>query len=490
MPDTPVVTMAPEFMTNYGSFILTECEVTGGVATVLNVGTDIFSIIPLTPGYNQHFEIEFTGHEGKIIINTYTSYGGTILCVDANGDGITGTGRTWGGNPGTRDIHMYLYCDSERKHISTTAQGINYPTTEVVGRVFNWSTGLDPEGYYKMFGKPIIEDPYKPGGTSTKGGGKGKFDRTGDAIAIPSLPQVSAVDTGFITIYNPSLSELHSLAQYMWSGAFDMDAYRKIFADPMQCILGMSIVPVAVPNGSSTVVRVGNISTGVSMTRAASQYVEVDCGSLTVNEFWGAYLDYDPYTKAEIYLPYVGTHPISVDDIMGQTVQVVYHVDILSGACCAYVKCGNSVLYSFVGQCSCSVPISGQDWTNVLNGALSIASSIGTMVATGGASAPMSIANMAMAAVNSFKPNIEKSGALGGMGGMMGIQTPYLILSRPRQARPDDQNIFTGYPSFITSDLSDLVGYTEVEHIHLHDIPATQTELDEIENLLKRGVLL
>lgn len=345
------------------------------------------------------------------------------------------------------------------------------------------------EGYI-----PIREDndPYSGDpdeGTSGTGGGTGDFDGTGNDIDIPSLPTLSATDTGFITLFNPSTGQLQALANYMWSSGFDLDTFKKLFADPMDCILGLSIVPVAVPNGNAKTVQVGNISTGVTMTVAASQYVEVDCGTLNVNEFWGAYLDYDPYTKAEIYLPYIGTHPLAVDDIMGKPVHVVYHVDILSGACTAFVKCGGSVLYEFIGQCSSSIPITGNDWTNVINGVISIAGAIGSMVATGGASAPMAAGMIASTAVNGMKPNVEKSGSMSGTGGMLAVQTPYLILTRPRQARPANQNAFIGYPSFITENLGGISGYTEIESIHLDGIPATEQELSEIETLLKGGVI-
>lgn len=337
--------------------------------------------------------------------------------------------------------------------------------------------------------EPEETDPYAPGGSSGTGGGTGNFDGTGDDIAIPGLPTLSAVDTGLITLFNPSISQLKSLSNYLWSG-FDLNTFKKIFANPMDCILGLSIVPVSVPNGELKEVSVGNIPTGVSMTVAASQYVIVDCGTLNVNEFWGAYLDYDPYTKAEIYLPYIGTHPLSVDDIMGKSVHVVYHIDILSGACTAFVKCGGSVLYEFIGQCSSSIPVTGNDWTNVINGVLSVSASIGTMVATGGATAPMAASAIASTAVNSMKSNVEKSGSMSGTGGMLAVQTPYLILTRPRQAMPARQNEFMGYPSFITSKLGSLSGYTVVEEIHLENISGTEKELSEIENLLKTGVIL
>lgn len=335
------------------------------------------------------------------------------------------------------------------------------------------------------------EDPY---GKFDRETGREGLDGTGEAggvnIGVPDLPSVSAANTGFITLYNPSMAQLQSLSAYMWSGAFDMATYRKIFADPMDCILGLSIVPVAVPNGGAQVVKVGNISTGVSLTKAASQYVTVNCGSLDVSEYWGAYLDYGPYTKCELYLPYIGIHPLNIEDVMNKTVSVTYHVDILTGACIAFVSCNGTVLYQYMGQCAESIPVAANDWTNAINGALSIAASIGTMVATGGASAPASAANIMSASVNQMKPSIEKSGSLGGSGCIMGVQKPYLIITRPKQAVPLNQNKYTGYPSFITRRLGSLSGYTEVYKIHLDNIPCTTEELGEIETLLKKGVIL
>lgn len=336
------------------------------------------------------------------------------------------------------------------------------------------------------------DDPYvdDSGQHTESGGGGGSYDNRSDDVDFPDLPRLSATDTGFITLFNPSLSQLQNLANYMWGSLFDITTWKKIFADPMDAILGLSIVPVSVPDGGNVAVKVGNIATNVSMNKAGSQYVEVDCGALNLKEYFGAYLDYDPYTKVDIYLPYIGVRPLSVDDVMKKTVHVKYHVDILSGACCAYIKCGNSVLYTFVGQASCSIPITGKDWTNVINGTLSIAASIGTMVATGGATAPSAIGSIAATSLNVVKPQIEKSGAMSGMGGMLGNQKPYLIITRPRQAVPSRQNAFLGYPSFITSSVRQLSGYTEFESIRLENIHATDQELKEIDQLLKSGVIL
>lgn len=377
---------------------------------------------------------------------------------------------------------------------------------------------VDPDGTMDDF-DPLIpidpsEDPYDPEGDGTSpGGGDGDHDDGSDDIDIPTLPTLSAVETGFITLYRPSAQDLINLANYLWSSPLAIwDNLKKIVQQPMDCILGLSIVPVNPSVGAAKPITIADVNTGVTTYPVTSQYVEVDCGSITVNEYWGAYLDYEPYTKAEIYLPYIGTHPISIDDIMGKTITIKYHVDVLSGACTAYVKCGRSVLYSFIGQCASSIPIGGNDWTNVITGALTIATAIGSMVASGGASAPMSgsatpeqiaqaesmhraamireVGSVASTAVNVLKPSIGKSGSMSGTGGLMAIQKPYLILTRPKQAVPGSQNHYMGYPSFITASIGSLSGYTEVEEVHLDGVPGTDNELAEIESLLRGGVYL
>ena len=361
-------------------------------------------------------------------------------------------------------------------------------------------------------------DPYTPGGESDLAGGEGDFDNTSVPIDFPNLPTLSAVDTGLISLFNPSVAEIKALATYMWGPPFDMENWKKLFANPMDAILGLSIVPVHVPDGGQSTVKVGNIDTNISMNKAGSQYTEVDCGSLSINEYWGAYLDYEPYTHVQLYLPYIGVKEISTDDVMSKPVHIKYHVDILSGSCVAYVKCGESVLYSFTGQCAASIPITGRDYTGVVNSAINIVSSAMGMFAMGqsasalgqaaglaksaGSQARLSAnaarsalsagsgaANIATEAINITKPVIQKSGNISSAAGLLGIQTPYMILTRPRQCLPTDQNHYLGYPSLITTSLSSCSGFTRVEAIHLENIGATDEEIAEIESILHSGVI-
>lgn len=342
-------------------------------------------------------------------------------------------------------------------------------------------------------------DPYSPGGSSDTGGGGGNHDDTSDTVPVSPMPTISATDTNFITLYNPSITQLRMLATWMWdSSLFDVNSFQKLFQSPMQAILGLSIVPVQpVRADTPTNIKIGNITSDVSAYPVTTQYKNVPLGSVAVEEYWGSYLDYAPYTKVEIYLPYIGTRELNADDVMGKTISVVYHVDVLSGSCVAQVAVNDSVMYQFSGNCATSVPITGNDWTNVINGAISVAVS-GAMLATGMATgtAPV-MATSAVSTVGSLaqnvttmKPTVLKSGSISGSSGVLAVQTPYLIITRPRQAVPENQNKYTGYPAYITMQLGNAVGMTYVADCHLENIPCTDGELQEIERLLKEGVIL
>lgn len=415
--------------------------------------------------------------------STY-EYGWMIIFTDEGYNLLTFPGETPGG-VGVRSEENLGAIAVEGVAASTLTGSGTYVTSVINA----WGTPTvsdNIERYIHEEIDPSDEDPY-----NNPTAGEGVYDDgSSDSIDTPSLPSLSVADTGFITLFNPSTAQLKSLANYLWSDLFSIDTFKKLFADPMSAILGLSILPIAIPSSGSRAVSVGNISTNVSLPVVSQQFLEVNCGSVTVNrQRPGTYLDYSPYTKVEIYLPFIGTHPLNVDDVMNKTVNVKYHVDILSGACTAFVKCGGSILYQFIGSCAISVPINGNDWTNAINGVLNIAGSIGSMVMTGGATAPMAATSIASTVTNNLKPEVEKSGSVSGAGGLMAVKRPYLIITRPNRNVAQDQNKYIGYPTFKTRKLSSLSGYNSIEDVHLDDIPATQGEIEEIKRLLKGGVI-
>lgn len=369
---------------------------------------------------------------------------------------------------------------------------------QIIETIVAWGSNYITSNLFKMHILPYIVDsvnPYEDGGDSEDGGGDGDFDNSSEDIDVPTLPTSSATASGFVNIYAPTLNQLNQLASFMWTTDF-YDNIVKLWADPMSVILGLSIVPVNIPVDDVREVKCGNVSTGVSMYHASTQFVVLDCGTINVNEYWGAYLDYSPYTKIQLYLPYCGTHSLDIDDIMGRSINVTYHIDILSGSCVAFVKSSgkglNSVLYEFSGNVSTQIPVTGENFSRLIQTAISSVASLGSTIATGGLSAPMTISTIGSLANNvaNSKPEIERSGSMSGSTGLMGIQKPYLILTRPKQCIPKNVQKFKGFPSMKFQKLSDVKGFTIISEILLKNITASDEEIAEIKNLLKEGVIL
>lgn len=334
-------------------------------------------------------------------------------------------------------------------------------------------------------------DPYSQNTEeSEEGGGVGEEDDSDD-VDFTDPPSTNIGATGFLTIFCPSLYELQQLAQFMWS-TFDVDNWRKIIANPMDAILGLHIIPVPATITGSKSLKVAGIDTTYTMSYTTVRYIRRSMGSCDIPKKWGAYLDYNPYTKLSIFLPYIGFKEIDADDVMGKTISLQYIIDILSGACVAELKCGDTVLYSWSGNCANEVPISSSDWRNTISSAIGIAATIAaTAAVTGGATAPMAASMVASVGANSMnlKPTINRSGAIAGSAGFISQQRPYIIRTIPNLVIPADQNKFIGYPSFVTLSLGSLSGYNEIASVHLEGIPATGAELDELESILKGGVI-
>ena len=305
-----------------------------------------------------------------------------------------------------------------------------------------------------------------------------------DPIPTPETPPSYVTTNAMFTLYNPSGGDLTNLANFLWSPTWSIDTFKKIFANPLDCILGLMVMPHLSAAVSTKTMNVGNISTGVTMHYFTKQFYDFDCGTFELMEYYNSYLDYAPYTKVNIFLPYIGDKQLSTDEVMNKTLGVKYRFDLATGDCVAFVTVDGTVLYSFSGNCAARLPLAGNNWNGIIPAITGVAISAGSMAAglpaLGAASA---------AAVSTMKETISHTGSISGSAGLMGIQKPYLIVTRPRQAMPLNQNGFTGYPSFITESLGSLRGYTEVEECHLEHIPCTAAELEEIERLLKEGVL-
>lgn len=317
-------------------------------------------------------------------------------------------------------------------------------------------------------------------------------DDTGD-LPITPVPAVGIPGTGFVAIYNPTQAQLASFSQYLWSDDF-ITNIKKLFEDPMQAIIGLHMIYATPSRGTDHNIVCGYLDSGVNSRTVSNQYINIACGAIKVSKYFGNILDYAPYTKIQLFLPFIGVVSLDTNEVMGSTLNVTYRVDVLTGACLAQVSVSRSdygaVMYTFSGNCAVQLPITGGNYSSIIANTIGIGASIGATIASGGALAPVAVAGAAAGVSNSHL-NVAHSGSIGANAGAMGGKIPYLIITRPKPYNANNYNNFYGYPSNNTIKLSSCTGYTRVKDIHLENISsATDDELNEIESLLKEGVII
>lgn len=346
---------------------------------------------------------------------------------------------------------------------------------------------------YPIVVKSGLPQDYDP---STPGGGDGNYSDESDPIDFPGLPTGGALACGAIHAFSVNATVITQLFQKLWSTSiFDMATWQKLVSSPLDCIISLHALPVAPSVGNSRDIWFGNFNTELDAPIVNNQYLTVDAGYIDLIKFFGSAMDFSPYTKVSIYLPFSGIHDLATEDVQGSRIHVKYNIDVLTGDCVINVKCGQSVLYKFTGNMKMGIPITSRD-DNALGNTIkgSVGMIAGAIVGGAIGNAPGAIAGAtlsAAASVAAHKVTVSRSGELTGNTGILDEFVPYLIIHRPQQSLAVNYNKFKGYPSNLTLTLGSCTGYTEVEHIHLTGITgATDTELDMIENQLKAGVII
>lgn len=353
--------------------------------------------------------------------------------------------------------------------------------------------------------KPIklpVPDPY-----DDAGGGEDPLPGS-ETIGLPDEPTLSPIDAGLFALYSPTVSQMRNLADFLWTDFGGtgttveqvleevVEALKRSVSNPLNSMLGLSIIASqGLSKGSDSSVHVGFWDTGVSMTRLTKQYFTVDCGSLSFSPVCGnTFLDYAPYSKFMIYLPYVGMRLLDANDVVGHTISVKYRGDCVSGALACYVIRDGSVIQEHTGNCALNIPLTADSWAETISAVGQLIS--GTVsggvsgVADGAAAGALRGAASIATNPSAFSPQVSHTGAVSGAAGHLGSQKPFILREAVRFHSTGNFNSIIGYPSYYYRQLGDCLGFTQCLEVHLSHTPCTGEELKEIEDLLKKGVII
>jgi len=320
----------------------------------------------------------------------------------------------------------------------------------------------DPGGY----------GPGGAGGIGGIGGPEPTFDFDSDPIDISPLPP-GISELGFVNIYKCATGALNLLGATLFpdvSSATDVMTAVTALSDAIwnskliDYVISIHMVPADVPAGADEDIKIGTRTlTGIKGGRVQSDYVEVDMGTLKVDEVYTNFNDY--HTRARLFLPFYGFIEIKPEYWQSATLHVIYRFNVVDGSFIAFVKSKierhQPTMESLVGQYSGSAcihcPASGVSYASMFGGIASNAAGMAVSVASGNVAG---VASSALNVAGASQGNMEHGGSYNASASIMGHRYPYLIIERPVSQFPVNYGHEVGYPLWVTKTLSSCSGLT------------------------------
>lgn len=214
----------------------------------------------------------------------------------------------------------------------------------------------------------------------------------------------------------------------------------------------------------------------------------------------GTFLDYSPYTKYELLVPFAPS-PISLPDwCVNKNVKAIFLYDIYTTACQYVIECNGERICSVSGNFGIDRPFSAQNValkdsarlsaqigtaSSVLGGVMSGATgNVGGIIsgAIGGVSA---LSQMIL----SGKQNYMYTVGANGDSSTVGLyHAAHLKITRTLSAEDENFVHIYGKPLCKVRKLSSLSGYTKCDNVNTSGLTCSESEKQMIKNLLESGV--
>ena len=346
------------------------------------------------------------------------------------------------------------------------------------------------------------------GGRPTGQPTKKQPDYSSDTVSQPGAPDethASAVGSGFIKAYQITKSNLSAVGECLWSSSLE-GFLANLAINPLDYIVSLCVFPCNPSVGASENIALGrfrcavaggattNLGVNAVGNPLTSQFKLIDCGSISIPENWGNFLDYSQ-TTIELYLPFIGAVNIDVSECMGGSINVQYTVDFFTGMCVANVLCErsfnlpsgklipNRAQHSYQGNCAIQIPLSRTDYGSMVGNLINACTQSITNPVQG-------FAGIFTDAIGGgFRPNVSSKGNIVANSGFCSVLYPYIRITRPITAEPESYQEVMGYPSYIDASLSTCSGLCICDDINLKGIAnATESELAKIRQLCKDGI--
>ena len=468
----------------------------------------------LNLGDGENTGIKYSGSNTVNLIVNDTTTADRFLIHSNNVNNITGTMQggtqrqifTYNFASATGYLARVAFANSEKifavgvylaQRIVLDDGKIIYVTTTIDGlgaglRVSNKNIYCDTNSEYMIWDSSEykkVEDDETPD-TEPDGGFGGGGNPT-DTVDFPPLPNINLNVTGS-SLYALTEQQMLMFTAWLWTSDWTQNI-KKLRTDPMQNIIGVAITDVPV-SGTDAKIVVGNVNSNKD-AKIVGRWAEINCGTITANEFYGTFADYEPYVHYTLYLPKVGFVSIPADIVTNNNITVLYHIELSSGEGICYVHLQNIrngfgyIYNTYSCQCCSNVALSASDHTAQIQASIQAGTSLLTSAIKGDALGMATGAISGAVNVATAKNPTSTRGAMGNMSSLMSYKKPYILINATYLTKPSGYKANNGHAIYFTNTLSNLSGFVKTMDFHVK-FECPSDVASEIENLLNDGVFI
>lgn len=161
--------------------------------------------------------------------------------------------------------------------------------------------------------------------------------------------------------------------------------------NPIDSIVSLQRFPFSIPHTfapSKSAVRLGKTDGSAQGYLTNNPFNTIVFNGIDIfARFGNCFLDYEPFTSYELYVPFCGTTKIRAADIIGHKLNLTMQIDLMTGNCTAYIMADQLVIETLNGSCGVDMQLSGiQSATvaaNLYNGILGQQQAKTNMIAQG-----------------------------------------------------------------------------------------------------------
>ena len=389
-----------------------------------------------------------------------------------------------------------------------TNEHIWAPTYDNNGNIDgNSNQQTDKEEYTEagQRGEPLMPnfDPYDTGGDGGDEPIPDEDPSEDQKTPEVDLPEVTLNSYGvFHRTYVMNKSQCQKLSNYLWNPDpttfLDIIEDLKLVGDNvMNSIVSMVMFPFEIPNGGEAFpIRIGRRTTTVFGRTLDATNLVFEMGTCYCYPTFRNFLDYEPYTKGWLYIPFCGLFEIPLQQFMNKLIDIKLAVDLLTGAGLAIVYAdGIPIIYKNC-KIGMQIPVTGADSTYSIRNYIEAANNVlgGTSALTTGDvfGTVKGFANAGINALSAPNAPISSAGSSSPQCGMLAPNLCYFIIERPRSlmSKVPQYGSLIGYACYKSGNIGTFHGFSVFDNVKLSISHCTESERNEIIALLKSGVYL